>query len=206
MDEMILPHVVAPRRMPSGFHAAPCPSRIVLCDYSGHAFPVQLSRELARRGYEMLHLHFSEFQSPKGQLRRLDSDPDTFEIEAVSLGRPFSKYSLIRRRYEEIDIGRRFAQRIGAFSANVVVGCNMPLDTLSQIVQRAKQDGSRFIFWQQDIYSVAIEKILTRKFGPPGAVVGKHYRRLEKSALDAADSVVVISSDFVRALRKEFGV
>ncbi|MEJ0070543.1 MAG: methyltransferase domain-containing protein [Pseudomonadota bacterium] len=47
----------APRRMKIAFH-----------DYPGHAFPVQLSRALARRGHTVLHLYFADFQSPKGRL------------------------------------------------------------------------------------------------------------------------------------------
>ena len=180
--------------------------RIALCDYPGHAFPAELSREFARRGHDVRHLYFAEFQSPKGQLRRLATDPCSLSIDGVSLGRAFSKYNLARRRYQEIEIGRRFAAEVAAFSPDVVIGCNMPLDTRSQLVERAKRIGARFVFWQQDIYSIAIEKILTRKFGPAGAVIGRHYRRLEKSLLDAADSIVVISPDFVSALDEEFGV
>ena len=36
--------------------------RIVLHDYPGHAFPVQLSRALAARGHQVLHIWFSAFQ------------------------------------------------------------------------------------------------------------------------------------------------
>ena len=54
--------------------------RIVVCDYSGHAFPAQLSRELSRRGHDVLHLHFDEFQSPKVRLHRLEADHATFSI------------------------------------------------------------------------------------------------------------------------------
>lgn len=55
--------------------------KIIVSDYSGHPFQVQLSRELARRGHQVKHLHFAEFQTPKGNLQRQAADPATFDIE-----------------------------------------------------------------------------------------------------------------------------
>lgn len=180
--------------------------RIAVCDYSGHPFQVQLSRELARRGHDVHHLYFSEFQTPHGCLRRLESDAPTFSIEAVSLGRPFSKNNLVRRRAEEIEIGGRIATSIGEFAPDVVIACNLPLDALAQVVARAKRGEWRLIFWQQDIYSIAIEKILSKRYGPAGVIAGKHYRHLEKIALEASNKIIAISPDFVRTLKREFDV
>ena len=42
--------------------------RILVSDYSGHPFQVQLSRELARRGHEVIHSYSAGFQTPKGNL------------------------------------------------------------------------------------------------------------------------------------------
>src|SRR2546426_10383202 len=93
--------------------------RICVCEYSGYAFQVQLSRELANRGHEVLHLYFSEFQSPKGRLSREATDPSTFSIEGVSLGRPFAKYHFVKRWFQERAIGRRLAQRIAEFAPEI---------------------------------------------------------------------------------------
>jgi len=180
--------------------------RIAVCDYSGHPFQVQLSRELALRGHEVNHVYFREFQTPHGCLMLRPSDPPSLSIEGVSLGRPFPKDSLVRRRSEEIAVGQRIAASLADFDPDAVIACNLPLDALHQVVQRAKREGWRLFFWQQDIYSVAIEKILSKKFGPAGVLAGRHYRRLEKIALDSSQKVIVISPDFVRTLTREFGV
>ncbi|MEA2536558.1 MAG: colanic acid biosynthesis glycosyl transferase WcaI, partial [Chloroflexota bacterium] len=71
--------------------------RIAVHDYSGHPFQVQLSRELARRGHEVLHLYSTTFQTPKGPLDPLPSDPRSFMIEGIDLGETFQKYSFVRR-------------------------------------------------------------------------------------------------------------
>ncbi len=43
--------------------------RILLNDFSGHPFPVQLSRELAGRGYTVLHTYCASFLTPHGSLQ-----------------------------------------------------------------------------------------------------------------------------------------
>ena len=199
--------VVAFRERP-GEASAPQGARlkIALCDYSGHAFPLQLSRELARRGHEVLHLHFLEFQSPKGPLAKTPDDPETFHVDAVSLGRPFAKHNFVRRRAQEIEVGRRFARSIQAFQPDVVIGAQLPLDSISQVIAAGKKGGWSFVFWQQDIYSIAIAKVLARKLGVFGLAIGAHYRGIERRALKKSDAVVAISPDFVPELTLVFGV
>ena len=104
--------------------------RIAVCDYAGHAYAVQLSREFARRGHSVRHLHFAEFQAPKGELRLRADDPEALEIVPVSLGRPFAKYSFIARRRQEIEIGKRIGARVLEFTPDVVLG-NLPLVALA---------------------------------------------------------------------------
>jgi glycosyltransferase involved in cell wall biosynthesis len=180
--------------------------RFAICDYSGHPFQVQLSRELARRGHNVLHLHFAEFQTPKGRLDVGRDDPATLAIEPVSLDQPFAKFSLFKRRFQEIEIGRRIAARVEAFRPDIVVGCNLPLDALWKLVASCQRKKLPFVFWQQDIYSDAIARILTRKLGLPGLLLGIHYKRIERRALRASAAIVVIADEFISALVNDFGV
>jgi glycosyltransferase involved in cell wall biosynthesis len=180
--------------------------RVVIVDYSGHAFPAQLSRELAKRGYVVLHLHFADFLSPKGRLTVGPQDPPTLTIETIKLDSPFAKYSLFRRRFQEVEIGRRIANRIDAFGPAVVVGCNLPLDALDQVLRRSRSSGWAFVFWQQDIYSTAIRRILAKRLGPLGHLLGLFYRRIERRALTKSDAVIVIADDFLDALSNDFKI
>lgn len=180
--------------------------RISICDYSGHPFQAQLSRELARRGNHVLHLHFAEFQTPKGRLTVGADDPSTLAIEQVSLGRPFAKYGLVKRRFQEVEIGRRIAQRIAAYAPDAVIACNLPIDPLDVVVKSCTKAGRPFVFWQQDIYSTAIRNILGRKYGMPGRLVGNYYRALERRAAAHSAAIVVIAEDFVTTLKQEFQV
>jgi colanic acid biosynthesis glycosyl transferase WcaI len=180
--------------------------RISITDYSGHPFQVELSRELARRGHTVLHLHFADFLTPKGRLAVAPDDPATLAIEAVSLGRPFAKNSLFRRYFQEIEIGRRIARRVVSFQPDVVVGCNLPLDSLREVVKSCRARNWPFVFWQQDIYSEAIGRILTKRYGFVGRLLGIHYKRVERRALHASSAIVVIADDFISALVNDFSV
>ena len=41
--------------------------RILVNDYAGHPFQLQLSRSLARDGHTVLHTYFGAYQTPKGR-------------------------------------------------------------------------------------------------------------------------------------------
>jgi putative colanic acid biosynthesis glycosyltransferase WcaI len=180
--------------------------RIAIVDYSGHAFAVQLSRALAAREHEVLHLHFSEFQSPHGKLEQISGDPAHLTIKPISLGVPFRKYSLLRRRFQEVKIGRAFASEIAMFAPDVVVAGNCPLDCVSRIGSSTRRSGGKFVFWQQDIYSAAITRILGHKLGWLGRLIGAYYRHIERGALRASDATIVISQDFVETIRQELSL
>jgi colanic acid biosynthesis glycosyl transferase WcaI len=180
--------------------------RLVVCDYSGHPFQVQMSRELARRGHSVLHLYFSDFQTPKGRLAVTLNDPAALQIEGISLGQPFKKYSLVRRRRQEIQLASRIQRWIESFQPDVVLAANLPLDTLDRICTHCVATGKPFVFWQQDIYSSAITQYMSHSFGFLGRIIGAYYRRLERRALVRSAAIIVISPDFVTSLTTDFGI
>jgi colanic acid biosynthesis glycosyl transferase WcaI len=180
--------------------------RIYVCDYSGHPFQVQLSRELARRGNEVVHSYFSDFQTPKGRLQIEPGDPPSLEISPLTFGKPFKKYGLVERRFQEIRVGKAIAERIAKFHPDVVIGCNLPLDALDKVVGLCSRKKYPFIFWQQDIYSKAITDLLGERLGLAGRMIGRYYQFLERSAANRSAAVVIIADDFRNTLEKEFGV
>lgn len=174
--------------------------RIVICDYSGHPFQVELSRRLAARGHALLHLHFSEFQTPKGRLSIMPGDPGGFAVEGIGIGGRFDKRHFLRRRFWEAEFGGRAAGRTIAFQPDVVVGCNMPLDAQRTFRAACARQGIPFVFWLQDIYSQAIHHYLGGKLGVAGRVVGRFYMGMERRLLRSSDAVVAISDRFVPTL------
>jgi colanic acid biosynthesis glycosyl transferase WcaI len=175
-------------------------SRIALHDYCGHPFQFDLSRELARRGHEVRHFFFAEDMGPKGNARRLSSDPANFSIEAISIGRPYSKQNLIRRRQADILYGELASRRIASFAPDVTISGNTPLEAQAPILKGVHRAGSAFVFWMQDFYSLAAAKILSRKIPVLGHTIGAYYRHLEASMLRQSDGIVLASEDFKPAL------
>lgn len=175
--------------------------KILVHDYAGHPFQVQLSRELARRGHDVLHIHASFFQTPKGALQVTPDDPAGLSIEPLDIGEPFAKHTFLKRIRQEIRYGHLSADRMRAFGPDVVLSSNVPLDPQNIFQRACCEAGAGFVFWLQDIYSVAIDRILRRRFPGLGHVVGARYIALERRLLRTSDSVVAITEDFLPTLR-----
>ena len=171
--------------------------RVLIHDYSGHPFQVQLTRSLARRGMRTRHVFSTSFQTPKGDLERRANDPESFDIAPLSLSEPFAKDSFIKRRSQEIEFGRLVSSEIARFQPDAVISSNAPLDCQRLIWQECERRGVPKVFWLQDIYSEAILRILSKQLPGLGHFVGLHYQRMEDDMLRRSDHVVAISEDFV---------
>src|SRR5205814_6060421 len=91
--------------------------RITVHDYSGHPFQVQLSRELARRGHDVLHEYSTQYVTGHGKLTVTDGDPRTLRIEGVQARRPIRKYDPLARMRFELSYARAWRARLERDSA-----------------------------------------------------------------------------------------
>ncbi len=96
-------------------------SRIVVHDYSGHPGQAQLSRALARRGYEVTHQHCPSYTTGKGSLERAPGDPPTLRFEACAMEGTFARYSAFTRLRQELAYGRAAGRAIAAKEPAVAV-------------------------------------------------------------------------------------
>src|SRR5512134_1876484 len=99
--------------------------RIVVHDYVGHPFQAQLSRELARRGMDVLHLHCGSVRTGKGAVD--DADNQRLRVEGITLSREFARYSPWTRFRQEREYGLKASARIRDFRPDVVLSANTPL-------------------------------------------------------------------------------
>ena len=183
---------------PFGRGAQDGPLRVLVHDYAGHPFQVQLSRELARRGHQILHLHFADNQTPKGDVEVHEDDPASFAIAGLALGRPFRKGDIVRRWYQERLYAQRLVQSVKTFSPDLVLSANTPLEVQRALLAACRARSVAFVPWVQDFYSAAVELVLAKRLNRlAGKLAGAVYRRLERSILRAADQVVYITSDFI---------
>ena len=56
---------------------------IVMHDYAGHPFQVQLSRELAYRGHHVRHQYCTSYTTGRGAVERRPDDPERFVARAA---------------------------------------------------------------------------------------------------------------------------
>lgn len=174
--------------------------RIVVHDYSGHPFQVELSRTLAARGHDVLHLYSGGFQTPKGRVGNDSDDPPTFAVDGIDLGETFRKYGYVRRFGQERRYGHLLVDRIQRFRPDVVISGNAPLDVQAAVRRWSASHEVPFVFWLQDIYSFAIERMLQRKLAFAGRLVAQRFTRLEAQVLRQSDAIVAITTDFLPAL------
>ena len=132
--------------------------RILVHDYAGHPFEVQLSRDLARRGYDVLHLYYGHNNTPKGDLEKRTSDPDTFTVEGIYTKEPIRKYSYIKRWFQDIEYGNLMATRIKTFKPDFLLSANTPLDSQKIIMRACSQVGTKFIFCSSVCLTVISER------------------------------------------------
>lgn len=179
--------------------------RILLHDYSGHPFQVQLSRELAAHGHQVDHVHCPSYTTGKGSLERRPGDPDGFRVLEVDLGETFDKYHFVRRLRQEVRYGRLFAALADDLRPDVLISCNVPLFGQREIQAWARTTRTPFVFWQQDVYSFAMRDAVREKLPGPGHLLGEWFVHLERRMLKRSDAVVTISPDF-RPILDEWGV
>jgi colanic acid biosynthesis glycosyl transferase WcaI len=134
-------------------------------------------------------------------MERHHDDPLTFTVEPVTLDEPLHRGGL-RRIPQERRYGSLLASRIAAFQPDAVMSANTPLDAEAAAHAQARQSGAAAIFWVQDLYSIAISRILGRRLRLVGQLVGARFVWLERRLLRGSDAVVAISPAFLPVMAR----
>jgi colanic acid biosynthesis glycosyl transferase WcaI len=100
--------------------------RILVHDYVGHPFQVQLSRALACRGHQVLHVYNGSFQTPHGELDRRANDADGFDVSAITLSQTIPKMNFFRRFHLEREYADKLVAASSSFRPEVVISANTP--------------------------------------------------------------------------------
>src|ERR1700759_1550511 len=154
--------------------------RLVVHDYCGHPFQVQLSRNLALRGHEVTHIYFADEPGPKGAFDGRPGDPPSLKFLGITLGRSVRQTALLARRFNDVAYGRRVARIILDLHPDAVISGNAPTEAQGAILRGCKAADIRFVYWLQDIFSVAVSKLVSKQLGFAGRIVGWYYKHLEQ--------------------------
>lgn len=170
--------------------------RILVHDYAGHPFQVQLSRRLAARGHTVLHAYCASTHTPQGELAPRGDDPPGFDARGLSLGKMIPKASFAERFLMERRYGRLLEREALAWRPDVVLSGNTPTLAQYRLSRACARAGVRLAWWVQDIYSVAAQSVLKKKAPLAGSLVGGYFLRLDRECARRSDAIVVISEDF----------
>jgi colanic acid biosynthesis glycosyl transferase WcaI len=180
--------------------------RVMIHDFGGYPFPIQLSRELAKRGHQVLHAFCGSLKTtPGGDHEKRLVDSESFQVAPLTLAKPLEKYSFVKRWRQENAYGRIVVKAACQFQPDIVVSANTPLDAQLKLAKFCRSRQVPFVFWLQDVLSVATDRLLRKKLPIAGRVIGKYYLRIESSLLRNAALSFLITDDF-RPLLADWGV
>ena len=181
--------------------------RYLIHDYAGHPFQVQLSRHLARRGHDVTHLYCADNSGPKGSFERRHDDPKSLRFMGVSVTKPTENaagtgaQARFWVRFCEMAYGWKVAQLIKELRPHAVISGNTPTEAQQPIITRCRRENIRFVYWLQDIYSLAVTRYMGRKLGILGQALGCVYQRWDRRQFANSDAIVAISEDFVPVVK-----
>lgn len=172
--------------------------KILLHDYAGHAFTVQLSRTLAARGHNVRHVYSSSLTTtPQGSLARTESDPETFHSFPVDLGRKIDK-----QNYKQVFLkddpehARIVTDHIREFKPDVVLSGNTSPRINHILLDACRTHQAAFVCWVQDLFGPSASTILPEKYGLVGQVAARFVQRSEQRMIARSQGVVVITEEF----------
>lgn len=172
--------------------------KILIHDYTGHPFQVQLSRELGRLGHDVVHGFAGGLLTPRGELKRRPDDPPGLEFREYPMDPEYRrhKYSFLRRYRYEARYGLGVAADIRRWRPDLVVSGNTPSQPQLELAKATREVGGKFVAWVQDFYGIAVDKLARKKLPVIGALAGAWYRRLDDQAFALSSGVIVITDDF----------
>lgn len=170
--------------------------RIVVNDYAGHPFQLDLSIKLAELDYVVFHLYSSSSGGPKAGF---SIEKENLKIININIG-TVEKSSFIKRFFQEYEYGKKLVEEIKKINPDVVISSNTPIFAQSLLSRWAKKNKVKFIFWLQDIISIAALSLLSKKIPFFGNIVGLIFKKVEKASLKRSDAIVCICDDFKEIL------
>lgn len=169
--------------------------RILVHDYSGHPFQVELSRELARRGHDVTHSYCPAWPSGKGHLR---AEPgETLTFDPVGPTEPIAKDAFVRRVVVEAKVGLDLLRQVRRRRAEIALLSNAQIPTLVVFALGMILMRRPWVLWHQDVYAVAIRAFAGDKLGRGFRVVAAAFTIAERWISRRASAIVVIAPSFV---------
>ncbi|GEC04888.1 hypothetical protein SSP24_25430 [Streptomyces spinoverrucosus] len=176
--------------------------KILLHDYSGHPFQAQLSRELARRGHDVVHSTCVAYVSGKGNLG--GDAADGLRFATIGDRTVLRKDAYVHRLFQETRLGFELARQVRREGPDVAMLGNLPIPTLVVAALASKVLRVPWVLWHQDVTAIALRSFAAAGVSKLMGVAAKVFEQGEKWAARCASAIVVIADSFVR-VHEEWG-
>lgn len=174
--------------------------RLLIHDFAGHPFQVQLSRQLALRGHSVTHAYALGLPGPKGRLSTSDSDPPSLSVCGIHLPSRFNKYSAHRRFLDQRNYAKQVKGLIRQVQPDAVLSGNTPIDVQAELLWHCHKLQIAFVHWIQDIYSQALKFFLNRRRPLSAYPIASLVELLDRWVASRSDHIIVIAPDFREVL------
>ena len=174
--------------------------RLLVFDFSGHPFQAELSRELSRRGHDVVHSWCDAYVGGHGALAAAPGERVRFE--PVSVGRRIAKTSYLRRSFQELRLGLDLVRHVRRVRPDVVLVSTTPVPMLVLLALVCRR--TPFVLWHQDVQSVAVARLAGTKLSPVFSLAARLLDLGERWGARRAAAVVVITEAF-RAVHERWG-
>ncbi|HEX8372230.1 MAG TPA: glycosyltransferase family 4 protein [Chthoniobacterales bacterium] len=177
-------------------------SRILVHDYGGYSFPLELSRELARRGHEVCHVFVNFLATARADFEKTADDPPQLSIRAVHMSPHYDKrkYVFYLRFWMNLQYAARLLREVASQKPDLVLSGNAPTEIQLPLCLFCSIRGISFANWVQDFFSVAVKRLLSSKQKLLGAIVGNLYEAADRWVVTRSAVSILISGEFSKVI------
>lgn len=172
---------------------------VVVHDFAGHPFQIDLSRQLANSGHAVRHLYCSTNLTPRASF---DGPTErNLTIVPLSLGREFSKYQLRRRLADEVSLARLVIRELRRQRPGVLVSSNVPVVTNLITTAWCRWSQVRSVFWVQDLQFGLAEQQAAKTGSSKDRIAASVLATSERLVARLSSALVLITEDFLPVVR-----
>jgi colanic acid biosynthesis glycosyl transferase WcaI len=157
-------------------------TRVVINDYAGHPFQLELSEALQHLGHDVIHAYCLNNITPHANFQ--DSSVHVIPLDT---GKRFEKYNPLGRLRDELRYGIRSTRLLLSSRPQSQLLSNVPVLSLAVLIAAGRLLGCRSVVWLQDFQSPLARASLGNRW--PVRILAA----LERWGLRTADHIVAVS-------------
>ena len=171
-------------------------------DYGGYSFPLELSREFARRGYIVNHVFVNFLLTARTNFKDEANDPPNLTVRYLHMNAQYDrrKYIFYLRFWMNLEYAIRLVREVIRQRPDLVLSGNAPTEIQLPLCLVSGWRGIVFANWIQDFFSVAVKRLLPSKWWLAGRLIGGLYEAGDRWIVRRSAMSIVISDEFASVI------